>query len=58
MIQLLAENFYVPWDTDLLVRGFNSLRSSIGVAFNVGFWLFLCILGILVVKAIVEHFLG
>lgn len=58
VVELVTENFYIPWDTDMFMRGLNNLRTSIGGAFNVGFWVFLGLAGLFVVKAIIEHFLG
>lgn len=58
VVELVTENFYIPWDTDMFMRGLNDLRTSIGSAFNIGLWIFIPLAGIFVAKAIVEHFLG
>lgn len=58
VIQLLSSNPYIAWDTDMFLRAVNQIRSSIGVAFNVGFWIFLGLMGIIIVKGIIDHFVG
>lgn len=56
LIQLLSSNPYIPWDTDMFLTGINKIRDSIGVAFNVGIWIFLGLMGIIAAKNIIEHF--
>lgn len=58
IIQLLTSNPYIAWDTSMFLKAVNQLRSSIGTAFNVGFWIFLGLIGILTVKGIIDHFVG
>lgn len=31
----------VPWDVNLIFKGFSNIQDQIGIAFNVGFWVFL-----------------
>lgn len=58
MFMLLTTNPYIPWDTDMFLSAFNNLRGVIGTAFNVGFWIFIGIMGLLITRSIVSHFVG
>lgn len=47
-------NPYVPWNVGLLYTAVGNLRSSIGVAFDIGIWIFMLVTGIYVVMKIVN----
>lgn len=37
---LSTYNPYIPWDVAIFAQAIAMLRNQIGVAFNVGFWIF------------------
>ena len=53
---LSTYNPYIPWDTSIFERAILMLRNQIGVAFNVGFWIFAIITCILIVIKLVGSF--
>lgn len=55
MLMLLSSNPYIPWDTDMFLKAFNNLRGVIGTAFNVGMWIFIGIMGLLITRAIISY---
>lgn len=57
MLQLLADNPYIPWDVSYFTVGVKNIVSSLGGAFNVGMILLLGIWGILAVKNLISYFL-
>lgn len=44
---------YVPWNLDLLYDAIPTLWANIGVAFNIGLWIFIIITGVYLVIKIV-----
>ena len=57
MLQLLSTyNPYIPLDVAIFERAILMLRNQLGVAFNVGFWIFVIISCIYVVIKIVGSF--
>lgn len=50
-------NPYIPWDTAIFERAIAMLRYHIGVAFNVGFWIFAILSSIYIIIKLVS-FLG
>ncbi len=37
---LSTYNPYIPWDVAIFAQAIAMLRNQIGIAFNVGFWIF------------------
>lgn len=56
LILLANSNPYIPWDTSFFMKGVTKLTEEIGLIFNVCFWVFIGILGIVVLKNIVSYF--
>lgn len=56
----MAENWqaYVPYDTDLILRGIADIREKIGISFNIAIWIFLIVTAVLTVISIVRKFGG
>ena len=48
------ESGYVVWDPNMMVRGLNTIRDSVGTAFNVGIWVFLGITGLYAMISIIR----
>ena len=56
MVYLLnTYNPYIPWDTAIFEKAIAMFRYHIGVAFNVGFWIF-CLLRLLLPTRFTEKF--
>jgi hypothetical protein len=49
-------NPYIPWDIRIFERAIWMLRDQLGVAFNVGFWIFAIVSCIFIVIKIVGSF--
>lgn len=43
------KSWAVPWDVSLVFKAITGLREQIGIAFDVGIWVFIGITGILLV---------
>lgn len=51
---LASANPYIPWNVSQLYRSVGNLRSTIGVAFDIGIWIFVIVTGFYVVMKIVN----
>lgn len=56
MLLLNTYNPYIPWDTSIFEKAIGMLRYHIGVAFNVGFWIFTIISCIYIIIKLVGSF--
>lgn len=57
-MELLSSNPYIPWSPDMFMKAVNNLRQTIGVAFDVGFWIFIIIFGIILLRNLIDYFTG
>ena len=49
-------NPYIPWDTRIFERAIAMIRNQIGVAFNIGIWIFAIVTCVYLVIHIVGSF--
>lgn len=49
---------YIVWDPTVISRGLGQIKEWIGMAFNVGIWVFLIISGIYLIVSIVRSLFG
>lgn len=52
------ESGYVVWDPKLMARGLEEMKGSVGIAFNVGIWVFLGITGLYAMISIIRSLFG
>lgn len=52
----MGYNPYIPWDVGLFYDAVINLRSVIGIAFNIGFWIFMILSGVYLVLKLVGMF--
>lgn len=52
------ESSYVVWDPGMMARGLNTIKDSVGTAFNVGIWVFLGITGLYAMISIIRSLFG
>lgn len=53
-----SEGGYVVWDPNLMARGLEEMKDSVGIAFNVGIWVFLGITGLYAMISIIRSLFG
>jgi len=56
LLFLNTYNPYIPWDTAIFEKAIAMLRYHIGVAFNVGFWIFIILTCICIIIKLVGFF--
>ncbi len=56
LLFLNTYNPYIPWDTAIFEKAIAMLRYHIGVAFNVGFWIFTILSCICIIIKLVGFF--
>ncbi len=50
-----ANGGYVVWNPSFMAKGFQNVSNMIGIAFNTFIWLFLGIMGLLIIIKLVRH---